>query len=48
MAEIEQALRGQPLRQDALLRVLEGFALQEYFGTITAKELTQCLLSVCV
>jgi len=48
VAEIEQALRGQPLRQDALLRVLEGFALQEYFGTITAKELTQCLLSVCV
>lgn len=48
VAEIEQALRGQPLRQDALLRVLEGFALPEYFGTITAQELTQCLLSVCV
>ena len=48
IAEIEQALRGQPLRQDALLRVLEGFALQEYFGSITANELTQCLLSVCV
>ena len=48
VAEIEQALRGQPLRQDALLRLLKGFALQDYFGTITAEELTQCLLSVCV
>ena len=48
VAEIEQALRGQPLRQDALLRLLKGFELQDYFGTITAEELTQCLLSICV
>ena len=47
VAEIEQALRGCPLRQDALAARLENFMLEEYFGSITAQELTQCLLSVC-
>lgn len=37
-ADIEMALKGCLFKEEAVLAVLEGYALPEYFGTITAEE----------
>lgn len=44
VAEVEQALRGCPLRQEDLQGALAPFSMAYYFGTIQTEDVIRCLL----
>lgn len=43
LTPVQEALRGLPCRRAVLYEALQGFALEEYFGTIRAEELLEVI-----